>query len=200
LKLVEAQLVKKKAEEELARRQAEDEARKRRAAELDAARRVSEGSSRAPETPPRPAPTVLESTAPVPRLDPSASGAPPPLPPSQSGPGSSAKAPTGMGGLHVDVPFHFPHYLRHVNNLIMAMWFPPRGASVGGEIAVVLFEIDREGQIKEPSVERSSGNAIYDQSAVRAVLEASPFPPLPQGFPGRSLRVHFGFEYKPEQG
>jgi TonB family protein len=108
---------------------------------------------------------------------------------------------TPPGNISLDVSdFPFTYYLRQLQNKITEKWVPPRGASVGGEKAIVLFEIDREGQIKEPSVEKSSGNAIYDQSAVRAILEASPFPPLPQGFPGRSLRVHFGFEYKPEQG
>ena len=49
-------------------------------------------------------------------------------------------------------------------------------------------------------VEKSSGNTLYDQSAVRAVMEASPFPPLPPEFKASSLRVHFGFEFQPGQG
>jgi len=31
-------------------------------------------------------------------------------------------------------------------------------------------------------------------------MEASPFPPLPPEFRAPSLRVHFGFEFRPEQG
>jgi TonB family protein len=96
--------------------------------------------------------------------------------------------------------FPFTYYLRAIQRKIGDQWAPPKGAVAGGEKAIVLFEIGRDGQIKEPAVERSSGNAIFDQSAVRAVMEASPFPPLPQGFPGPSLRVHFGFEYRPDQG
>mgnify|MGYP001263477411 CR=1 FL=1 len=64
----------------------------------------------------------------------------------------------------------------------------------------MLFEIQRDGQIREPSVERSSGTALYDQPALRAVPGASPFPPLPPEFKASSLRVHFGFEFQPGQG
>ena len=77
---------------------------------------------------------------------------------------------------------------------------PPRAAAGGGERVVVLFEIQRDGQIREPTVERTSGNSLYDQSALRAVTEASPFPPLPPEFKASSLRVHFGFEFQPGQG
>jgi protein TonB len=65
---------------------------------------------------------------------------------------------------------------------------------------VVLFEIQRDGQVRDPLVEKSSGNNLYDQSALRAVMEASPFPPLPPEFKASSLRVHFGFEFQPGQG
>jgi TonB family protein len=103
------------------------------------------------------------------------------------------------GSISLDVSdFPFTYYLRQLQAKISERWTPPRGAAAGGERAVVVFEIGRDGQIKEPSVERSSGNAIYDQSALRAIMEASPFPPLPPEFRAPSLRVHFGFEFRPE--
>jgi protein TonB len=149
--------------------------------------------------PPRPEPPrAVPAPAPPPPLPAVAAAKPGPEPVKPGRPDGTS---TPLSNISVDVSdFPFTYYLRQLQNKITEKWQPPRGASVGGEKAIVLFEIDREGQIKEPSVERSSGNAIYDQSAVRAVLDASPFPPLPQGFPGRSLRVHFGFEYKPDQG
>jgi TonB family protein len=64
-----------------------------------------------------------------------------------------------------------------------------------------MFEIGRDGSIREqPELEKSSGNTVYDQSALRAITEASPFPPLPPEFKAASLRVHFGFEFRPDQG
>lgn len=134
---------------------------------------------------------------------------PPPTPPAVAARPGTEPAPLGRpdstaratGSISLDVSdFPFTYYLRQLQAKISERWAPPRGAAAGGERAVVVFEIGRDGQIKEPSVERSSGNAIYDQSALRAIMEASPFPPLPPEFRASSLRVHFGFEFRPEQG
>jgi protein TonB len=105
------------------------------------------------------------------------------------------------GSLTLDVAdFPFTYYLRQIQAKISERWAPPRAAAAGAERAVVLFEIDRDGQIKEPRLEKGSGNPLYDQSALRAIIEASPFPPLPPEFKAPSLRVHFGFEWKPDKG
>jgi protein TonB len=108
---------------------------------------------------------------------------------------------TSTGSIAVDASdFPFTYYLRLIQSKIGERWAPPRAAAGGGERVVVLFEIQRDGQIREPTVERTSGNSLYDQSALRAVTEASPFPPLPPEFKASSLRVHFGFEFQPGQG
>jgi periplasmic protein TonB len=110
-------------------------------------------------------------------------------------------ATTSTGSIAVDASdFPFTYYLRLIQSKIGERWSPPRAAAAGGERVIVLFEIQRDGQVREPTVERSSGNALYDQSALRAVTEASPFPPLPPEFKASSLRVHFGFEFQPGQG
>jgi len=75
-------------------------------------------------------------------------------------------------------------------------WVQPTRTTGPGLRVVVLFEIARDGQVTGSKVEQSSGNSWYDQSALRAIVEANPFPPLPEGFPGQSLRVHFGFDFK----
>jgi TonB family protein len=108
---------------------------------------------------------------------------------------------TSTGSIAVDASdFPFTYYLRLIQSKIGERWSPPRAAAAGGERVIVLFEIQRDGQVREPTVERSSGNALYDQSALRAITEASPFPPLPPEFKASSLRVHFGFEFTPGQG
>ncbi|HEV8675615.1 MAG TPA: TonB family protein [Methylomirabilota bacterium] len=151
---------------------------------------VPPSASRAPEplprvTAPAPPPPVVATARPV---DPMRLGRP-----------DSAVPTTGSISLDVS-DFPFTYYLRQIQAKISERWAPPRGAVAGGERVIVLFEIGRDGQIKEPAVEKSSGNAIYDQSAVRAVMDASPFPPLPPEFKAASLKVHFGFEFRPEQG
>lgn len=108
---------------------------------------------------------------------------------------------TSTGSIAVDASdFPFTYYLRLIQSKIGERWIPPRAATAGGERVVVLFEIQRDGQVRETQVEKSSGNTLYDQSAMRAVMEASPFPPLPPEFKASSLRVHFGFEFQPGQG
>ena len=108
---------------------------------------------------------------------------------------------TSTGSIAVDASdFPFTYYLRLIQSKIGERWTPPRAATAGGERVVVLFEIQRDGQVRETQVEKSSGNTLYDQSAMRAVMEASPFPPLPPEFKASSLRVHFGFEFQPGQG
>lgn len=111
--------------------------------------------------------------------------------------GRPGGSPVGTASLSLDVSdFPFTYYLRQIQQKVSEKWVPPGREAEPGNRVVVLFEIGRDGQVRVSKVERSSGNAIYDQSALRAITEASPFPPLPQEFPASFLRVHFGFEFQ----
>ncbi len=61
---------------------------------------------------------------------------------------------------------------------------------------VVDFDIRRDGSISTPKIVQASGISTLDFSVRRAILEASPFPPLPQGFDRSSATVEFVFELK----
>jgi TonB family protein len=65
-----------------------------------------------------------------------------------------------------------------------------------GEETVVSFQLNRSGRIERESVkiEQSSGNSFYDQAALRAIYEADPLPPWPEGLHTDSLRIYFRFE------
>ncbi len=63
--------------------------------------------------------------------------------------------------------------------------------------ATIYFRILRDGRIIESQVEIPSGVSIFDQSALRAVISASPLPPLPSQFTSEYLGVHLEFEYTP---
>jgi len=106
----------------------------------------------------------------------------------QTGPVSTGS----VVGLDVS-DFPFTYYLRQIQQKVSERWRAPAGAGATGQRSVVLFEILRDGRIKDPVVEQTSGDSLFDQSALRAIMEASPFPPLPQDFKASSLRVHFGF-------
>jgi TonB family protein len=90
--------------------------------------------------------------------------------------------------------FEFAYYLQQVRVLISRNWTPQPGLPAGTR-AEVYFRVSRDGSITSPLVERSSGNEYFDQSAQRAVVVTGHLPPLPLGWAGADLGIHFGFEY-----
>lgn len=62
--------------------------------------------------------------------------------------------------------------------------------------AIVIFDLLRDGSVKNVHVAQSSGNSALDYSAQRAILDASPFPPLPNGYERSDATVEFWFELK----
>ncbi|HKO23046.1 MAG TPA: energy transducer TonB [Candidatus Eisenbacteria bacterium] len=92
--------------------------------------------------------------------------------------------------------FRWAYYLAAIRNKIGSRWVPPPGMEGKLVKATVYFRIHKDGQISLTSVETSSGYAFFDQTAMRALLAATPLPPLPAGYTDDYLGVHFGFEYQ----
>ncbi len=59
--------------------------------------------------------------------------------------------------------------------------------------AVINVTIMRSGAVTEVKYEKRSGNPYFDESAVRAIRKASPFPPLPAGIGESSIDVGIRF-------
>lgn len=97
-----------------------------------------------------------------------------------------------------DGDFRFAFYLAAIRNKIGAHWVPPPGIDATGRRihATVYFRIHKDGQISVASIETPSGYSFFDQTTMRALLAATPLPPLPAGFTDNYLGVHFGFEYQ----
>jgi TonB family protein len=83
-------------------------------------------------------------------------------------------------------------YLDTIQRKIAQTWYKPTTAGVPAD-AVVYFRIGRGGRITGVELAQTSGATAYDHAALRAVMGASPMPPLPKGFRGESLGVHFTF-------
>jgi protein TonB len=84
--------------------------------------------------------------------------------------------------------FKFGYYLDQLLSAIDARWArPPLGDKVECTIG---FRIQRDGSIAELTVARSSGYNSFDLAALRAVQNASPFPPLPRAYRNDSLGVN----------
>src|SRR5215471_7461649 len=93
-----------------------------------------------------------------------------------------------------DASFEFAYYLQIVRAQIARNWTPPAGSTEGTRVEVY-FRVSRAGEISALRVETGSGNDIFDDSAIRAVTITEQLPPLPLGYAGSDLGIHFGFEY-----
>lgn len=102
------------------------------------------------------------------------------------------------GDMVLGQDFPFAYYLSTMKRKIAALWRVPGTSSSEPRHCRVYFRVDRAGSIQSPSVETSSGNFLFDQAALRAVVQAGPLPPLPSGFADDYLGVHFSFAYEQE--
>jgi TonB family protein len=46
-------------------------------------------------------------------------------------------------------------------------------------VTVIGVKIADNGRLMDASVDKSSGDQVFDRSAMRAVFQAAPFPPIP---------------------
>ena len=103
----------------------------------------------------------------------------------------------GQGSLTLDVTdFPYAWYLRQVLQKVEERWQTQNRASEPAQKPRIYVEIRRDGSIVPPRIEQSSGSSFYDRAALRAITEASPFPPLPADWANPSLRVLFNFDLK----
>lgn len=108
--------------------------------------------------------------------------------------GSVAAGGGGGGGLLNASLFKFPFYLKNIENKISGQWSPPPALLQQEMVdAIVQFNVTRRGVIESIEIEKSSGNSQFDQAALRAIYNANPLPPLPEGLAEDSLKVHFSF-------
>ncbi|MEO5656968.1 MAG: energy transducer TonB [Nitrospiria bacterium] len=98
------------------------------------------------------------------------------------------------------VALKYPYYTNALLRKMDANWSPPGAGLAATQEVLVTFTILRDGSVRGTNIEQSSGNLYYDQAALRTVLRSSPFPPLPPGYAGDTMTVHFSFLLDPERG
>jgi colicin import membrane protein len=69
-------------------------------------------------------------------------------------------------------------YVQNVRSLIEQEWILA-GTGREGLYAIITVRVMKNGTLKVTDMERSSGDAIFDRSALRAISKASPVPPPP---------------------
>ena len=91
--------------------------------------------------------------------------------------------------------FPYQWYLNAMSNKLDKQWHLPTDLQ-SDTACVIAFTVHRDGRVSDESVEKRSGDATFDQFAMRAVEYSNPLPPLPAGYPDETLLVHFTFDGK----
>ncbi len=87
----------------------------------------------------------------------------------------------------------FGPYMRDLQRCIQMNWVPPKDDIT--KRVILLFKIDKTGQLMSSSVYQSSGSPDADRAAMYALQKTAPFKPLPSEFKGESIDIMFTFDY-----
>jgi colicin import membrane protein len=107
------------------------------------------------------------------------------LPGGGRGTGTSGSGGIGTGGLS---GIRLRDYQALVQKKVYDAWSVPLQSK--GLQAVVFLTIDRAGHVEQFRFVQRSGNVLFDESLQRAIKQAEPLPPLPEG---RSLDAELRF-------
>jgi TonB family protein len=123
-------------------------------------------------------------------------------PPSDKPPSASVQSPSPTpGGMQILTPtegVNFGPYMNQVHAQVMKNWsasLPDEFRKGTQGLAIIRFDIDRDGTIARISLERTSENDSLDQAAINAIRNSSPLTPLPPAFKGPRIAVRSVFYY-----
>ena len=107
---------------------------------------------------------------------------------------------SGGGGVGVGTnsPFgnQFGAYADLLRTRVAQFWKTNDIRGVNAPVAGVTFIIRRDGSVTGIRITKRSGITALDISAQRAIMDASPFPPLPPQFPKNEAEIEFLFQLK----
>ena len=101
-------------------------------------------------------------------------------------------------GANTTLGSRFGAYAQQIQQLVAQKW---RTSDVdarvtNGPTVIATFDLMRDGTARNVQLLQKSGITSLDFSVQRAILDASPFPPLPREYPRDSAHVEFWFELK----
>lgn len=110
-----------------------------------------------------------------------------------------ASAPTSQSANSAESSSRMDAYYALIWSRIKSQWALPRGIVQRDNLeAVIEVKITRDGRVSSLGIEKSSGNRYFDDSAIKAVRKASPFPPLPAVLQASS--AEFGIRFHSSEG
>lgn len=86
----------------------------------------------------------------------------------------------------------FSVYMQNLNNKLRTNWQPPDFMEEGH--VRVYFKLNRQGNVLYASVIESSGNDIYDESALEAIKDSAPFGEFPEDTLREFIAVKYTFD------
>ncbi len=114
-------------------------------------------------------------------------------------PAPQAKAPPSPSASSAVSSSQMNAYYALIWSRIKSQWALPRGILQSDNLeAIIDVKILRDGTVSRLDIEKSSGNRYFDQSAVKAVRKASPFPALPAWIQDTS--AEFGIKFHSSEG
>jgi len=113
------------------------------------------------------------------------------------GPGFGEGKGSGLAGQIGLSNFPYQYYLQIIRDRISSNWFTALvDPGVEGTLqTAVYFRIFRNGTISNVEVRESSNVRAFDSSAVRAIMNSAPFPPLPADYDEQYLGIILIFEH-----
>ena len=93
---------------------------------------------------------------------------------------------------NVQMKSDFSDYMANVSEKLQKNWVSPDILEEGH--VRVIFKIDREGNVIEGEILESSGNNVYDESAVNAIHKSEPFGVFPENSTRQTLTINYTFD------
>lgn len=94
-------------------------------------------------------------------------------------------------------PTYHP-YTKVIKEKIFNSWIYPLSAQqnfIQGSLLIV-FRLDKNGNLIDCNIDRSSGHEILDTQALKAIRLANPFPPFPENITVQVLNINASFVYQ----
>jgi len=94
-------------------------------------------------------------------------------------------------------PTYHP-YTKVLKDRILSHWMYPLSARenlIQGSLLIV-FRLDRDGNLISSTIARSSGHGILDTYALDSIRSAIPFPPFPEDIQVQFLNINASFAYQ----
>ena len=92
----------------------------------------------------------------------------------------------------VSLQYEFGDYMEKVRDKISKNWNPPDVLEEGH--ASVVFKLDKNGNVISSYIKETSGNRLYDESALNSIQKASPYAEFPENASREIITIVYAFD------